>query len=63
MILGGASGSASTSPAVASHSSHSSHPSHTALSSSHPEPMVGSSPSTATAGSAAQQQGMVPEVQ
>ncbi|XP_052126901.1 serine/threonine-protein kinase minibrain [Frankliniella occidentalis] len=56
---GGPSGSASTSPAVASHSSHSSHPSHTTHTSSHPESMVGSSPSTSTAGSTAQQQGLV----
>lgn len=51
---GGPSGSASTSPAVVSHSSHSSHPSHTAMSSSHPEAMVVSSPSTA--GATSQQQ-------
>ncbi|KAJ1523069.1 hypothetical protein ONE63_002192 [Megalurothrips usitatus] len=54
---GGPSGSASTSPAVVSHSSHSSHPSHTAMSSSHPEAMVVSSPSTA--GATSQQQGTV----
>ncbi|KAK3908341.1 Serine/threonine-protein kinase minibrain [Frankliniella fusca] len=56
---GGPSGSASTSPAVASHSSHSSHPSHTTHTSSHPESMVGSSPSTSTAGATAQQPGLV----
>ncbi|XP_034240411.1 dual specificity tyrosine-phosphorylation-regulated kinase 1B [Thrips palmi] len=54
---GGPSGSASTSPAVVSHSSHSSHQSHSTLTSSHPEPMVGSSPSTSTTGSNVQQQG------